>query len=567
MMSKRLVPAIALGLATALAVAGCSSDSTDDASNSAAPSSSDAASAGAVGTEALTIGMPNGTQTNNSNPFVNTSSAQSLGYAYAIYEPLFQVTDISDTPPEPWLATDAVWTDDYTSVTFTVREGVNWSDGTPMTADDVAYSFQIRKDNEALNNFALPYGDITVDGNTVTVGFTQPVFVKANRVLNTYIVPKHIWESIADPTTELNQDPIGTGPYVLEAWTSEAVKLVPNGDYWGGTPAAPELLYTSYVDNAAMTTALTSGDLQWGWTNISDYENVYLAQDPEHNNFFTPSGLAVDALFLNNETKPFNDVAFRKALSMVIDRNAIYNIGSEKAFPEVTSVTGMPTPAGNAFIADEFQGKNYSVDVAGAKQLLTDAGYTYSGETLMDPDGEPVSFVLTDPAGWNDYVTSLQQIADMAKEIGVEATVDTPDADTWFADIAEGNFQASLHWTDAGPTPYDMYSDMMDGSYYLPQGEPALYNFGRYNNDEATQALSDFSSAADDAARKEAMDKIQKIFVEDQPAIALRGRPASAEYSTKFYTGFPSEEDPYNSPQPTGPQASQILMKLKPAAN
>jgi peptide/nickel transport system substrate-binding protein len=511
--------------------------------------------------------MPNGTQTNNSNPFVNTSSAQSLGYAYAIYEPLFQVTDISDTPPEPWLATEATWNDDYTSVAFTVRDGVKWSDGTPLTADDVAYSFQIRKDTEAFNTFALPYGDITTDGSTVTVGFTQPVFVKANRVLNTYIVPKHIWESIADPTTELNQDPIGTGPYVLEAWTSEAVKLVPNTDYWGGTPAAPELLYTSYVDNAAMTTALTAGDLQWGWTNISDYENVYIAKDPEHNHFFTPSGLSVDALFLNNETKPFNNVAFRQALSMVIDRNAIYNIGSEKAFPEVTSVTGMPTPAGNGFIAPDYEGKEYSVDVAGAKKVLADAGYTYQGETLMDPDGEAVTFTLSDPAGWNDYVTSLQQVADMAKQIGVDATVDTPDADSWFADIAAGDFQASLHWTDGGPTPYDMYSDMMDGAYYVKQGDPANYNFGRYNNDEATKALADFSSAADPAARTAAMDKVQKFFIEDQPAIVLRGRPASAEYSTKYYEGFPTPEDPYNNPQPTGPQASQILMKLTPTAN
>ena len=564
-MSKRLVPAVALGIATVLAIAGCSSDASDDSSSTA--TSGETGGSAAVGTEALTIGMPNGTQTNNSNPFTNTSSARSLGYVYAIYEPLFQVTDISDTAPEPWLATDATWNDDYTSVTFTIREGVNWSDGTPLTPDDVAYSFQLNKDNEALNAYALPYGDVSVDGDTVTVGFTQPVFVKANRVLNTIIVPKHIWESVADPTLDLNQDPIGTGPYVLEAWTSEAVKLVPNNDYWGGTPAAPELLYTSYVDNASMTTALTSGDLQWGWTNISDYENVYLSQDPDHNNFFTPSGLSVDALFLNNETKPFSNVAMRQALSMVIDRNAIYNIGSEKAFPEVTSVTGMPTPAGDAYIADEYKDQNYAVDVEGAKKVLTDAGYTYQGDALIDPDGEAVTFTLSDPAGWNDYVTSLQQVADMAKQIGAEATVDTPDADTWFADIASGDFQASLHWTDAGPTPYDMYSGMMNGAYYVPLGDTANYNFGRYNNDEATQALADFSSATDDGARADAMDQVQAVFVDQQPAIVLRGRPSSAEYSTKYYTGFPTAENPYNSPQPTGPQASQILMNLKPTAN
>jgi peptide/nickel transport system substrate-binding protein len=60
---------------------------------------------------------------------------------------------------------------------------------------------------------------------------------------------------------------------------------------------------------------------------------------------------------------------------------------------------------------------------------------------------------------------------------------------------------------------------------------------------------------------------VQAIFVDQQPAIVLRGRPSSAEYSTKYYTGFPTAENPYNSPQPTGPQASQILMNLKPTAN
>jgi len=562
-MSKRLVPVVALGLATALAITGCSSSTEGDPT----PSPTGATSGTTTqGTQALTIGMPNGTQQENHNPFVNTSSAMSLGYAFAMYEPLFQVTDISDTPPEPWLATDYAWNSDYTEVTFTLRDGVNWSDGTPLTADDVAYSFQIRKDNEALNNYALPFGEITVDGNTVTVGFTASVFVKEYRVLNTFVVPKHVWESIADPTLDLNLEPVGTGPYVLESWTSEAVKMVPNTDYWGGTPAAPELLYTSYTDNASMTNALVAGDLQWGWTHISDYENVYIAADPEHNNFFFPSGLSVDVLYLNTETKPFDNVALRQALSMVIDRNAIYTIASEGTFPEVTSVTGMPTPAGNAFISSEYEGKEYDVDVDGAKKILTDAGYTYDGDKLMDPDGDAVTFELTNPAGWNDYLTALQQIADMASQLGIDASVDAANVDSWFEDIAAGNFQASLHWTDGGPTPYDMYSDIMDGAQYVAQGEAANWNFGRFQNDDATAALATFANAPDDAARESAMDEVQKVFVEEQPAIIVRGRPASAEYSTKYYEGWPSVEDPYNQAQPTGPQASQILMRLTPAA-
>lgn len=557
---RKLFPAIALGVATALALAACSGDPADD--SSANPSGNPA-----VGTQPLTIGMPNGTQQNNSNPFTGTSSAMSLGYANAIYEPLVQVNAINSAiDPVPWLATDWTWNDDFTSVTFTVRDGVKWSDGEDLTADDVAYSIQMRKDVPAINTSALPYGDITQSDNTVTVTFTSPQYVNQNKVLTLIVVPKHIWSAIADPTTDLNQNPIGSGPYVLNRWSSEAVSLLPNPNYWGGTPAVPELLYSSYTDNNALTTALVAGDIQWGWTFISDYENVYIAKDSAHNNFWAPSGLGADVLYLNTETKPFNDPAMRVALSMVIDRTAIFEIASEGVFPEVTSVTGMPTPAGDPYMSDAYKGKDYEVDVDGAKAVLADAGYTLKDGKLFDPDGVQVTFTLTDPAGWNDYLTALQQIADAAKALGIDATVDAANVDAWFANIGTGDFQAALHWTDTGATPWDMYSDIMDGAQYVPAGENANWNFGRFQNAEVTAALATYASSPDEGSRTEAMDTIQKVFVEQQPAIIIRARPAPAEFSTKYYVGWPSAENPYAEVQPTRPNVAMILMNLKPAS-
>jgi peptide/nickel transport system substrate-binding protein len=557
-MKARAFHATALGVMAALVLAACSA--------AGEPADAGSASSQPAQGATLTIGMPNGAQTENHNPFMNTSSAQSLGYAHAMYEPLVQVNPIDPTSePVPWLAESWEWSEDYTSVTFTVREGVRWSDGEDLTADDVAYSLNLRKDDEALNTFALPFDAVTTEGDVVTVSFTAPQFVNQNKVMNLFVVPEHLWSQKDDPATDVNADPVGTGPYVLQSWTPQAAILVPNDDYWGGEPAVPELRYSSYNDNNALTTALANGDAQWGWTFIADYENVYIAQDPEHHKFWAPAGLAADMLYLNTAEKPFDDPALRRALNMVVDRSAIHSQATSGVFPELTSITGIPTPVGDDFVASELAGQTFEVDVEAAKQVLDDAGYTLDGETLVDPDGTPVTFTLTNPAGWNDYLTSLQIVADAVKPLGIEATVDAANVDAWFDDIANGNFQASMHWTDAGATPWDLYANVMDGAQHRPIGESASWNFGRYQNEEATAALAEFASTSDEQARQQAIETVQRIFVEDVPALAMVARPFAAEYSTRHYVGWPSEDDPYNQPQPTGPQASQILMKLRPA--
>ena len=556
-MNRRLTAAV-MGLAALALVAGCSSG------DGAGPTSN----GGAEGAgQTLTIGMPNGSQTNNSNPFLNTSSARSLGYSWAIYEPLAQVNDTRPANDAvPWLAKSWTWNADFTELQIVARDGVTWSDGEEFTADDIAFSLQLRKDNDALNAEGLPYGSISVDGDTVTVGFTSGQFVNQIKILQMFIVPEHIWGAIADPTTDLNQAPIGTGPYTFTTWTAQSVTLDANPTYWGGELAVPQLRYTSYSGNDTLTTALSTGEVQWGWTFIADYQKVYVDKDPDHNKVFFPAGLGIDQLVLNTAKAPFDDVAVRTALNMVVDRAKASAIAESGIFPELTNVTGIPTPAGDSFIADAYQGKNYSVDVDGAKKVLTDAGYSYEGETLIGTDGNPVTFTLQDPAGWNDYITSLQLIADSAKSIGIEASVQTPNADTWTTALEMGDFDAALHWTNTGVTPWEMYANMFSPSFYAPIGEKAAWNYGRYQNPDAEAAFTAYTDATDDAGRAEALATLQQIFVEDVPAIAVDARPAGAEYSTKYYTGWPTEEDAYANPQPTVANVAYILTKLKPVS-
>jgi peptide/nickel transport system substrate-binding protein len=549
--------AIALGIATALVLTGCSSTGGND---------DDSTTASGEGA-ALTIAKPDGAiATESNNPWIGDSSALKLGYVNAIYEPVGIVNVVNPSDEvRPWLASEITWSEDYTSVTLTTREGVKWSDGTDLTADDIAYSYQILVDTPELNTAALDIKDVAVDGDKVTVTFGTPMFAKQDKVLHRFVVPKHVWEGVADPTTETNPEPVGTGPYTLTSFSTESVQLDARDDYWGGELAVPTLYYVSYNDNSALTTALANGDADWAQAFLPNVQSAFVDKDPEHNVYWAPAGLGIDAMFVNTTKKPFDDVAFRQAVNMVIDREQHQQIARESGVPLLTSVTGLPTPAGDPFISDEFAGEEYEVDVDGAKKVLTDAGYTFEGDALVDPDGEPVTFQLSVPQGWNDYVTGISLIAESVKAIGVEATVDTPDSDSWWAAKGTGDFDAILHWTETGATPYDIYSDTMDARWLKPVGEAADYNFGRFDSPEATAALDAYLAATTDEDRAAAVAEAQKIFVEQVPVMPIGTRPFITEFNTRNYVGWPSDDDPYINADPTQPTAVLILTQLKPA--
>ena len=95
------------------------------------------------------------------------------------------------------------------------------------------------------------------------------------------IVPEHLWAD-QDAVNWTDDEMIGTGPFTLKTFTPQAVTLVPNDDYWGDEPKVSQLRYDAFNDNAGLTTALTTGEAQWGWTFIPDYETTFIAKDPEH---------------------------------------------------------------------------------------------------------------------------------------------------------------------------------------------------------------------------------------------------------------------------------------------
>ncbi|HEX3790158.1 MAG TPA: ABC transporter substrate-binding protein [Pseudonocardiaceae bacterium] len=550
---KRIALALAGVLAGAV-LAACSGGGTGASANSSG---------------VLTVGMPNGPLTDNNNPFLSSSASASLGYRYMIYEPLVMTNQVQPAAPgKPWLATAWTWSNNYTTLALTIRDGVKWSDGTPMTPADVAYTFELTKKYPALNINAIPYGDVSTSGNVVTLTFPSSQYVNQTKILNTFIVPQSQWSKMKDPTTDAVTNPIGTGPYTLTSFTSQSVVLKVRSSYWQTLPQVKELLYTSYNDNTAQTTALATGAAQWSFVFIPDAQKVYTSKDPAHLKLWFPPTLAVHGLWFDDTKAPFNDPTLRRAMSMVINRADIFNQGEAGYFyPQVQSVTGIPTPAGNTFLASQFQGQNYKIDVAGAKQLLTGAGYSYSGSTLMGKDGKPITITLSDPSGWSDYITDLEIIKDNLATLGITATVDKANEDAWTKNIDTGQFQAALHWTNGGATPYDMYETMMDGALFKPVGTGGVNgNWGRFQDPAATTALQQYANATTDADRNAAMTQLEQIMVQQMPMIPLVAANAGGEYSTKNWVGWPDASNPYAPEQPTLLNALDVVLHLKPAA-
>ncbi len=557
MRARRTVALALAGLLAAATVAACSSGD----------GSSTTSGSGTAAT-VLSVGMPNGPQTENHNPFLGSSSGASLGYRWMIFEPLVMINGIKPTEPaKPWLATEWKWDANYTKLSLTIRDGVKWSDGQPMTADDVAYSFQLRKDNEGLNSDAIPYGAITASGNKVDLTFTRSQFTNQNKILTVFVVPKHQWSTLKDPTQDTLKNPIGTGPYKLKSFTPQTTTLELRDSYWQDLPKVKELRYTSYNDNNAQTTALANGSSEWSFVFVPNVKAVYQDKDPKNYKLWFPANLGIHGLWINTTRKPFDNPALRRAMNLVINRDDIFQQGEAGYFyPKVESLTGIPTPAGEPFIAPEYKDQKHAVDVEGAKKELSDAGFKLEGDTLKDPTGKPVTITLTDPAGWSDYITDLEIIKDNLSTIGIKATVDKANQDAWFKAIDEGNFDAAMHWTNGGATPYDIYQNIMDGKILKPVGKGGVSgNYGRFNSPEATKALDQYANATDDAARTAALNTLQKIMVEQMPVIPTSASNVGGLYSTKNWVGWPDEQNQYGPAQPTQQNALQIVLNLKPA--
>ncbi len=561
-MKSPIRAAAALATAAVLLLTGCGGDGTSSSTTGGSTTGGSS-----QGTAALTIAKPDGAITTEShNPFLGDTSASMYGYRQVMFETMALVNTADPTVVIPRLASSVEWNADYTQLTVTAREGVTWHDGKPFTIADIVGTFDMYLDERLTDSAALNYLGADVDGDTATLKFEDSKFVKRGSVLHVPIVPKHIWDTIDDPsTTPLTGEgeAVGTGPYTLTSWTTQAVTLTANPDWWGGELAVPELHYVSYGDNAALTTALATGDADWAQAFLPQIEQSFLGVDDANRQLITPTAGA-GTLFLNLTRKPFDDPALREALAWTIDRSAYVDIAREGASAVVDSVTGLG-PSLQKDVAEEFAGQVYTVDIEKAKTILTEAGYTGVGTALVDPDGEKVTFSVSVPAGWSDWNTEQALLAEELKQLGIEVTIEQPDWGGWDEARQRAEFDAIIHWLD-GEGAWGVYDSIMSTRWIDAEENTAQFNFGRYDNPAVDEALSAYATADNDDTRREAMATIQRAFVEDVPAIPLGSHPLIGLFNERSYTGWPTEDDMYASADPTQAEITLVLQNLKPVS-
>ncbi len=499
------------------------------------------------------------------NPYNGHPNAGVLGL---VYETLYFV-NINGGAFTPMLATDYKWNSDNTQVTFTTRQNVKWSDGKPFTADDVAFTFNLMKQYPAADsNGVWSYlKDVTApDANTVVMTFQKaypPVLVTlAGHV---YIVPKHIFASVGDPTKYLTDKPIGTGPFTLSKYQTDLAVYAKNSSYWQADQVKiDQIRYPEYKDNSTLQLALPKGEVDWAGYFSPTLQQDFVAKDTAHNHLF------MDAVNLYsicpNQKDPIiggtTGLPVRLALSTAIDRNAIAAQATAGLEP-AGSMTGLVLPTAKDWLDAQYGNLPSTADTAKAEKYLTDAGYKKGSDGIYQKNGTRLSLTLRSVDSYSDWNAAAKLIADQAKAVGIEIKNVTVGEDNYYTLRTNGKYDYQLQFCGmvGGPTPYYLYNQYLN-SNQIGQGK---FNFVAWNDATTDKYLNQYASTSDVAVQKQAIQGIEKVFVNNQPFIPLWTGADYDEYSTKNFTGWPDQSNPYSSGSPnTGPDYEQVILHLRP---
>ncbi len=516
------------------------------------------------------LASPNGNYTSaNFNPFIQVNAGGLYGAQGMLYETL-AIDNRYNGVITPMLASDYKLADDVKSITFTLRQGVQWSDGQPFTADDVVFTLNMLKQYPSLDLQGLWSGVIkdvvSPDANTVKVDFLQPDSTAIWYLSQTFIVPKHIWSSVSDPTKYTDNNPIGTGPYTLKSFTPQAYLFQKNPKYWQpGKPQIDQLRYVATNDNTTAQLMVSKGEIDWagiGWD--PKFDATFTDRDPQHYHHWFPGNNTV-ILYLNLTKFPFNILAVRQAMSLAINRPEIQQKAAPFAAP--ANPSSILLPAHKDFLAPEFQDAQYTQDLDKANALMQQAGFTKGSDGIYAKDGKKASFSMIVPNGWSDWQSSLAVIADNLKQLGLDAQVNalaTPDLYT--TNLNKGDFDAAISWTDKGPTPFFFLNDWLASTKTWTNGKIATGTNWEHWQDPATdKLLGQYLNSADPAVQKQAIQGLEKIVADQLPSIPLDYNVGWFEYTTVHAIGWPDKDNTYDFGSPfDAPDNEFIVLHLQP---
>ncbi|GAA3708869.1 ABC transporter substrate-binding protein [Zhihengliuella alba] len=545
---RGMLRAGAIAAIGALALTGCSSGPAEDADATAGP--------------LLTIPREDmGTFSQNFNPFSPNAAPMTT---QAIYESML-IYNPADGNTVPWLAESWEPSADGLSVTFNLRKDVKWSDGEPLVAADVVTTFELQR--ELLGGFDYLETVESVDESTVLFTFNKKFSPALFELGQQVIVPSHVWSEFAEPGNEQNSVPVGTGPYTeVSNFQAQSFDLLPNPEYWQpDKQKIPGIRMLAFAGNDGANLAAINGDVDWAPQYMPDIQSTFVDKDPDHRHYwFPPTGAEINWQ-LNTTLDMFADADVRKALSMAIDREQIVDVGMS-GYTIPADCTGL---SGNY---DEWRDEDVVADCGwtehdaeAAASLLDEAGYTAGPDGQRTaPDGEPFAFDISVGSTSSDWLSVANIIAQNLQDIGVQATVDSPDWAAVVAGYETGEFQTGIVWSANAPTPYQYYRNIMSTESVKPVGEQTFDNYHRFGSEEADALLAEFAATTDEAEQQRLMSELQTLYSELAPVVPLFPGPEWGAYTTERFVGWPTEENPYATLATRAPTTVLVLTSLEP---
>ncbi len=472
-MKHRLVSSMAAAAVLALGIAACGGSSSSGSKGSTATGKPLV-----IETTALSP------MTQTFNPFQSTSTGYTTHAVDLYQQPLFVYNTLNPTQaPIPELGMSYAWSNGGKTLTITTRSGVKWSDGKPFSAADVAFTFSLIKKFPALNVPATPVPtSATGSGNTATLTFSAPQYATLPLILQTQIVPQHIWGSLSNPATFKDPTPVGTGPFVLGKFSPQGFTLTPNPHYYAKSSLhVPEVDFPSYTSNANLVTPVASGAIDWAGNSMTGVQSNYLAKSPDNHTWLSSAPYMSDnnvvGLWFNTTKKPLNDPAVRQAVSYAIDRQQLSTDGESGNEPPDTTSSGLLLPVDKSFLAPSLANDLPTTsDAKKVSSILGADGWKKVGGKWTK-NGQKITFSIMDPVSYSDYYEDSQLIVKQLNAAGFDTKVEGEGGpngpNVWTANLNSGNFTAAIHWGQQGTSPYFFFDNWMDYKLSAPIGKTA----------------------------------------------------------------------------------------------
>jgi len=458
---------------------------------------------------------------------------------YLLYDTLVEEVGISNFVPglaESWTVSDdgLVWT-------LKIREGVTFHDGTPCTAEDVAWSLNWTIENE-IETFAfylVNFAEIVaLDDTTLEVTLSNPVGNMEYLLMYVWILPRSVWEGMTyDEIMEFEDlsAGIGTGPYKLVEWVEgEYLILEANKDYWRTTPVIDRVVWQEFATEDAAVQALIAGEIDVIAADTIPTTAVQPLEDAENIEVAIMESTTVDELIINsheNGTQPESlwDPAVRLAIAYAIDKQQIVNV-AYLGYAEPATVI-VPRSLGDWHNSDI---EDVPFDPSEGARILEEAGYVDSdGDGVReDKDGNPLEYRLyaTDTAS---NARILEIISDGLAQVGISAPPTLMDEDSLIGLYPDFDFDL-IYW-GWGLDPDPDFSMLI---FTCDQREEGGWSDSGYCDEEFEEMYVEQGITVDHEARRQLIWNMQEQLFEDRPYIMLTYAKNIQAYRSDRFTGF-----------------------------